>query len=186
MLQMDLRGDISGFLSAHPQAPLISLHHLDFVEPIFPSMSRYDALSHLMSAAMQDSSRLLQQIICYNYQKRWSVSISWGYSVHMYEELHPPGYLQKPLQTFEPWNKRASPPFMFNVRPLSHDPCIMPHIFYLESVGITHSNQIVTSYIRKASLELPSCSNHSAESVSKIKVFTPGERLKWVSMNTLR
>ncbi|KAH0747998.1 hypothetical protein KY290_027230 [Solanum tuberosum] len=28
--QIDLHGDISGFLSAHPQSPLISLHHLDY------------------------------------------------------------------------------------------------------------------------------------------------------------
>ncbi|KAE9462219.1 hypothetical protein C3L33_05875, partial [Rhododendron williamsianum] len=46
--QIDLVGDISGYLSAHPQSPLLSLHHLDFVDPIFPSMGRFQSTNHLM------------------------------------------------------------------------------------------------------------------------------------------
>lgn len=177
--QIDLHGDISGFLSAHPQATLVSLHHLDIIDPIFPSMSRYDAFYNLVQAAMVDTSRLLQQIICYHIQNRWSVSISWGYSVHIYEELHPPGFLQIPLQTFQAWNNRALPAFVFNVRLLSSDPCAMPHVFFLESVELTDLGQIVTTYIRKSPWELSSCGNHSAESISKIKVFSPVKRLQW-------
>nr|POE95426.1 hypothetical protein CFP56_62211 [Quercus suber] len=52
--QIDLHGDISGFLSALPQSPTVSLHHLDQVEPIFPSMNRYQSLNHLMEAAKAD------------------------------------------------------------------------------------------------------------------------------------
>lgn len=180
---MDLRGDISGFLSAHPQAPLVSLHHIGLIHPIFPSMSRYKALRHLMKAAMVDSSRLLQQVICYDLQTKWSVSISWGYSVHIYEELHPPSILQIPLQTFRAYNKRATPPFMFNVRPLSRNPCSMPHVFYLESVGIANPNQIVTFYTRTTPWKLSSCGNHSAKPISRIMVSTPVKRLQWVSID---
>ncbi|KAE9462217.1 hypothetical protein C3L33_05872, partial [Rhododendron williamsianum] len=85
--QIDLKGDISGFLSSHPQTPLMSLHHLDKVAPIFPSMDRLKSLSHLMKSAKMDQSRLLQQIICYHKPTNWSFSISWGYSAHIYEKV---------------------------------------------------------------------------------------------------
>ncbi|PHU29129.1 hypothetical protein BC332_01222 [Capsicum chinense] len=64
--QIDLHRDISGLLSAHPQSPFLSTHHLDAVDPIFPSMNHFEALNHLMKAANVDQSRLLQQSTCYN------------------------------------------------------------------------------------------------------------------------
>ncbi|THU50334.1 hypothetical protein C4D60_Mb06t19130 [Musa balbisiana] len=51
--QFDLRGDIFGILSAHPLSPLISLHHIDRVEPIFPGMTHVAALDHLFKAAIR-------------------------------------------------------------------------------------------------------------------------------------
>ncbi|CAN4094916.1 unnamed protein product [Withania somnifera] len=39
--QIDLHGDIWGLLSSHPTAPLLSLHHLDEVAPIFPFNGSY-------------------------------------------------------------------------------------------------------------------------------------------------
>ncbi|GAB4824446.1 hypothetical protein Ancab_007332 [Ancistrocladus abbreviatus] len=41
--QIDLLGDISGYLSALPQFPFISLHHLDAIDPLFPSMNRSES-----------------------------------------------------------------------------------------------------------------------------------------------
>ncbi|CAA3025398.1 uncharacterized protein LOC111374732 [Olea europaea subsp. europaea] len=76
--QVDVHSDISGLLSAHPQAPLVSLHHLVYVDPIFPYMNHKESLNHLMEAVKIDESRLLQQSICYHKPKNWSVSISWG------------------------------------------------------------------------------------------------------------
>ncbi|GAA0161509.1 glycosyltransferase [Lithospermum erythrorhizon] len=136
--QIDLRGDISGFLSAHPQAPLISLHHLDEVKPIFPSKGGYESALHLMKAASFDQSRMLQQTICYDRQTNWSFSISW--------------------------------------RSLSTDPCEAPHVFFLETVEKTSSNEIRTVYSRANPRGLPVCSlnaNHSADFISRIEVFSP-------------
>ncbi|KAL0459184.1 UNVERIFIED_CONTAM: hypothetical protein Slati_0545600 [Sesamum latifolium] len=87
--QIDLRGDISGFLSSHPKFPLMSLHHFDMVAPIFPSKDRAESTRHLMKAAAVDQSRMLQQTICYHRQSNWSFSISWGYSAHIYEDYAP-------------------------------------------------------------------------------------------------
>ena len=78
--QIDLHGDISGLLSSHPLSPLLSLHHFDAVDPIFPTRDRFESTRHLMTAAAADQSRMLQQTICHHRQTNWTISIAWGYS----------------------------------------------------------------------------------------------------------
>ncbi|XP_077236876.1 fringe-like protein (DUF604) [Tasmannia lanceolata] len=181
--QIDLHGDISGFLSAHPKAPLLSLHHIDAIDPIFPSMNRLQSLQHIMKAAKSDSSRLLQQTVCYDKRTNWSFSISWGYSAQIYEKIHPPSILQRPLQTFHAWRNTPRQSFMFNTRPLTNDPCQAPHMFFFESVdNIWNNNSIVTNYTRRWPWRLPACAptgGHSADMVSKIQVFSQARRLTW-------
>ncbi|KAL0389307.1 UNVERIFIED_CONTAM: hypothetical protein Scaly_0287800 [Sesamum calycinum] len=63
--QVDLHGDFSGYLSAHPKVPLMTFHHFDAMDPIFPNKDRFQSTRHLMKAADADQSRLLQQTICY-------------------------------------------------------------------------------------------------------------------------
>ncbi|THF99875.1 hypothetical protein TEA_021105 [Camellia sinensis var. sinensis] len=176
--QIDLRGDISGFLSSHPQSPLLSLHHFDMVEPIFPSMDRFQSTNHLMKAAKIDQSRMLQQTICYQKQTNWSFSISWGYSAHIYEKVLPRSVLKRPLETFRPWSKAKPPFYMFNTRwPPFVDPCEAPHVFFFESIDSSRgNNQIVTTYVRSSPRGLPACSssgNHSADYISRVRVFSP-------------
>ncbi|KAL3619246.1 hypothetical protein CASFOL_036816 [Castilleja foliolosa] len=45
--QYDVHGNLFGLLAAHPITPLVSLHHLDVVEPIFPNVTRLQALKRL-------------------------------------------------------------------------------------------------------------------------------------------
>ncbi|KAF9593969.1 hypothetical protein IFM89_026512 [Coptis chinensis] len=180
-LQIDLHGDISGKLSAHPPVPLLSLHHLDYVAPIFPSMNRFQALNHLMDAAKVDSSSPLQQSICYHKQINWTFSISWGYSAQIYEKIHPPSFLEKPLQTFFPWKGTGRPHFMFHTRPVTRDPCEAPHFFF-DSIEKASGSQIVSSYARWSPRMLPACSssgNHSADHITKIRVFSPAKGFSW-------
>ncbi|KAI3449989.1 hypothetical protein Pfo_006654, partial [Paulownia fortunei] len=176
--QIDFRGDISGFLSSHPQSPLMSLHHFDMVEPIFPSLDRFESTRHLMRAATADQSRMLQQTICHHRQSNWSFSISWGYSAHIYETVMPRSYLQIPVQTFKPWVRTPRPPnYLFKTRRRSSDPCEAPHVFFVESVEETiESHEILTSYSRAWPRALPACSssgNHSADDIHRIQVFSP-------------
>ncbi|GFZ18161.1 fringe-like protein [Actinidia rufa] len=176
--QIDLVGDISGFLSSHPQAPLLSLHHLDFVNPIFPSMDKFQSAAHLMKAAKSDQSRLLQQTICYHRPRNWSFSISWGYSVHIYERIHPRSLLKRPLETFRPWLRNAKPPmFMFNTR----WPCETPSVFFFESTEKALRNQIVTNYARSASPGYPNCfwkGNGSTNHIARIQVYSSATKRK--------
>ncbi|KAF7119747.1 hypothetical protein RHSIM_Rhsim13G0218300 [Rhododendron simsii] len=179
--QIDLRGDISGFLSSHPQSPLMSLHHFDMVDPIFPSMDRFQSANHLMKSARVDQSRLLQQTICYHRPTNWSFSVSWGYSAHIYEKILPRSILKRPLETFEAWARGTSPPFMFNTRrPPFNDLCDAPHVFFLETVENARGNHIVSTYARSSPRGLPTCSssgNHSAEHISKVRVLSPPTKL---------
>ncbi|XP_062016824.1 uncharacterized protein LOC133733212 [Rosa rugosa] len=179
--QIDLRGDISGLLSSHPQSPFLSIHHLDTVDPIFPSMNRSDSINHLMKAAKVDPSRLLQQTICYHRPSNWSFSISWGYSAHIYENIIPRSTLRRPIETFSRWRNASRPFYMFNTRLPSKDPCRAPHVFYFDSIDHRvdgRKTKTVTTYSRVAPRGLVSCSssgNHSADSITKIEVYTSPE-----------
>lgn len=167
-------------MSSHPQSPALSLHHLDAVAPIFPSMNRYEALKHLMKAANVDQPRLLQQSVCYLKKSNWSFSVSWGYSVHIYEKIIPPSVLQKPLETFSEWRRGARPPYMFNARRLSNDPCDAPHVLFFDSVEETVLNHVVTGYSKRSPRGLPPCANNSADSISRIRVLSPMKKLELV------
>ncbi|KAK1402771.1 Galactosyltransferase [Heracleum sosnowskyi] len=178
--QVDLRKDISGFLSSHPQVPLMSLHHFDVVNPIFPSKNRSQSAMHLMRAANFDQSRIMQQTICYNKKINWSVSISWGYSAHIYGEIIPRSILKKPVTTFRPWKRYSTEPYyMFKTRPESEDPCEAPTIFYLDNVQQNSlKSEIVTSYIRASPPSLSSCSSgkNFADHITEIQVFSPATK----------
>ncbi|GAA0172394.1 glycosyltransferase [Lithospermum erythrorhizon] len=177
--QIDFRGDISGFLSAHSKAPLISLHHFDVVDSIFPTKDRYQSAHHLMEAANFDQSRILQQTICHNRKKNWSFSIAWGYTVHIYEKIMARSFIEVPIETFKTWLPHKSlPHYMFNTRKTSILPCEAPHVFFLDSIErISETNQILTVYSRAALRALPPCwvnhdGNSSADYVSRIEVIS--------------
>ncbi|XP_059663833.1 uncharacterized protein LOC132309556 [Cornus florida] len=176
--QIDLRRNILGLLSAHPHSPFLSLHHLDFVDPLFPSMNRHQSVNHLMEAAKADASRLLQQSVCYHKQRNWTLSISWGYTAQIYEKIFPPSILHRPLATFGPLRMDARPPYMFSTRFLDihNGSCEAPHLFFFDSVQKIRRNHIVTRYTRKWPRRLPACSlsgSHSADHISMIHVLSP-------------
>ncbi|XP_021278540.1 uncharacterized protein LOC110412333 [Herrania umbratica] len=180
--QIDLHGDISGLLSSHTQSPLVSLHHLDGIDPLFPSKNRSESINHLMEAASFDQSRLLQQTICYHRPTNWTFSVSWGYSVLTYENIIPRSVLRNPLETFAPFKKSVRPPlYMFDTRLPSNDPCQTPRLFFLESVKNTERNQVLTTYSRTSEHNLPPClssGNHSADPITKIHVVLQATRRK--------
>ena len=80
-MQVDIRGDAYGMLAAHPVAPLVSLHHLDHIQPISPrGKTALEAVRPLVAASRLDPARALQQSICYQRGPGyvWSVSVAWG------------------------------------------------------------------------------------------------------------
>lgn len=186
-MQFDLHGDISGLLSAHPNAPFVSIHHMDTFNPIFPKKNRTESIHQLLHAAKMDRTRVLQQTICHHRPSYWSFSISWGYSIQIYESVFPRWLLKRPVETFLPWLPIAKPPFyMFNTRLITDNPCEAPHNFFAESVKRTYvdgQDQIVTTYVRNSSRGLEPCpldGHKSAEPIKRVQVFSPTTRNKEV------
>lgn len=176
-LQIDLRGDLSGFLSSLPKDLVLSLHHMDKVDPYFPSMDRGESLRHLMKAGNVDQSRLFQQTICHLREKNWSFSIAWGYSAHIYERKMARSWLMTPIETFKKWQRSPNPPhYMFNTRRPLRDACEAPHVFFFESIEKTSGNEILTIYTRSEPRNLSVCGvsgSNSADYITKIHVYSP-------------
>jgi hypothetical protein len=184
LAQVDIRGDAYGMLAAHPVAPVVSLHHLDHVDPISPAAGHtaLDAVGPLVRASLFDPARLLQQ--AFGYQRGpgyvWSVAVAWGYTVQLYPWAVAPHELEVPLQTFKTWRSWAGGPFVFNTRPLAgpDSPCSRPAMFFLSHVrnGTGGGGGTVSEYVRyarKGEKECGQASFRAASTVHTVKVFAP-------------
>ncbi|CAO2174239.1 unnamed protein product [Urochloa humidicola] len=185
--QLDLHGDAYGLLSAHPVAPLLSLHHLDNIEPISPQgQTPLDAVRSLVDAAQLDPARSLQQTFCYYHDygggHNWSVSVAWGYTAQLYPWVVPAHELEVPLQTFRAFRGSPDEPFLFNTRPWRpDDACARPVTFFLsqarnETGGAAAAT--VTEYSRhvagrKSTEECDKPSFRSVATVDTVRVLAP-------------
>lgn len=181
-MQYDVYGDLLGLLGSHPVAPLVSLHHLDLVEPIFPHMHRARAIGRLMEAVKQDSASIIQQSICYDKDKYWSISVSWGYVVQVWRGIMSPRELEMPSRTFLNWYKRADyTAYTFNTRPVFKHPCQKPFIFYMTKTRYDPARrQVIGTYFRDRSK--PSFCRWKMESPQKIDAIVVLKRpdpLRW-------
>ncbi|TKY65990.1 Beta-1,3-glucosyltransferase protein [Spatholobus suberectus] len=149
--QVDIRGNPYGLLAAHPVAPLVSLHHLDYVDPIFPNMTRVDSVKKLITAYKTDPGRTLQRSFCYDLRRNWTVSVSWGYSVELYPSLRTVKELETAFRTFYTWRSWSDGPFTFNTRPVSGDPCERPLLYLLDRVRTVGGDKTRTMYRRNGS-----------------------------------
>lgn len=146
--QFDVRGNAFGLLAAHPLTPLVSLHHIDNIDPIFPSMTTSKAMQHLFHAANVDPQRILQQTVCYDRWSSWTVSVSWGYAIQAYSKpVSLPDVLPVP-ETFRQWKRGnvLAGVYTFNTKKFHPHPCQRPTIFYLNSVSSTKHGIIETVY----------------------------------------
>ncbi|GJN08326.1 hypothetical protein PR202_ga26233 [Eleusine coracana subsp. coracana] len=182
LVQVDVRGDAYGMLAAHPVAPLVSLHHLDHIQPISPrGKTALDAVRPLVDASRYDPARALQQSFCYQHGPggyTWSVSVAWGYTVQVYPWAVAPHELEVPLQTFRTWRSWADGPFVFNTRKLSpDDACARPAMFFLSRVRNETARSTVTEYARHdatpAGKVCDKASFRAASMVHTVKVFAP-------------
>lgn len=156
-MQVDIRGNPYGLLAAHPVAPLVSLHHLDYVDPIFPNMTRIDSVRKLVMAYKTDPGRTLQRSFCYDPKRNWSVSVSWGYSVELYPFLPTARELETAFKTFKTWRSRSDGPFTFNTRPVNSDPCGKPILYFLDRVDDVGGGQTRSSYKRYVDVSGKEC-----------------------------
>ena len=164
-----------GLLASHPVTPLVSLHQLDNTNPIFPNKtSPKEALQHLFKAASVDSQRLLQQSVCYDRWYSWTIIVSWGYAVQIYDyHVQLPDLLLHVQETFKKWNDRNTPlsgVYTFATKEPHPDPCRQPIRFFLDSVTSSERGGIETTY-RKSFLNCSYDSN-SPKKFEEVKVFS--------------
>ncbi|TKY48478.1 DNA polymerase eta [Spatholobus suberectus] len=180
--QYDVYGDLLGLLGAHPVTPLVSLHHLDVVQPIFPRMTRVRALQHLMESVNQDSGSIMQQSICYDKNNFWSISVSWGYVVQILRGVMSPRELEMPSRTFLNWYKRADyTAYAFNTRPVAKHPCQKPFVYYMTKTRYdSTTKQVVGIYSRDKS-KSPFCRwrMNSPEKITSVVVTKKPDPLRW-------
>jgi hypothetical protein len=134
--QYDVYGDLLGLLESHPVAPIVTLHHLDVVKPLFPdARSRPAAVRRLFDGPVKlDTAGLMQQSICYDGANRWTVSVAWGFTVLVARGIMSPREMEMPARTFLNWYRRADyTAYAFNTRPLARSPCQKPAVYYLSS-----------------------------------------------------
>ncbi|KAG6497563.1 hypothetical protein ZIOFF_045464 [Zingiber officinale] len=144
--------DVLGLLAAHPVAPLISLHHLDVIQPISPrASSRAAGLRSLFDGpASLDPAGLIQQSICYEANRLWTVSVAWGFSVQLSRGVNSPREMEMPIRTFLNWYRRADyTAYAFNTRPVARHPCQRPFVYYLSASSYDRARRTtVTVYDR--------------------------------------
>ncbi|KAK1437900.1 hypothetical protein QVD17_03700 [Tagetes erecta] len=171
--QMDMSGDPFGLLAVHPMTPLVTLHHADYLDPIFPSMTNRDAMRHLYKAAELDPHRILQQTVCYDRWFSWTISISWGYAVEVFgNHVLLPDVLRVPA-TFRPWKKgnMLHTLYSFDMREQNKDPCKRPVVFHMNTAFVD-GDQTVSSY---KIVERTNCTSNlgSPRGIEMIKVHAP-------------
>ncbi|KAM6578756.1 hypothetical protein CsatB_030593 [Cannabis sativa] len=182
--QYDVYGDLLGLLGAHPVTPLLSLHHIDVVEPIFPRTTRVKALQQLFQSVNLDSASIMQQSICYDKRRSWSISISWGYVVQILRGVVSPRELEMPTRTFLNWYPRADyTAYAFNTRPVTKHPCQKPYVFYMNTVRYDGGSkrEMVGVYGRDRRTRHPYCrwKMESPERIDSIVVFKKPHSQRW-------
>lgn len=180
---MDMSGDPFGLLAVHPMAPLVTLHHGDYLDPIFPSMTNRDAMRHLYKAAELDPHRILQQTVCYDRWFSWTISISWGYAVEVFgNHVLLPDVLRVPA-TFRPWKKGnlLHTLYSFDMREQNKDPCKRPVVFHM-NMTFLDEDQTVSIY---KIVERTNCTSNlgSPRGIEMIKVHAPKLKLDMKQVN---
>jgi Protein of unknown function, DUF604 len=158
--QYDVYGDLLGLLLAHPVAPLISLHHLDVVQPIFPdSSTRALALRKLFAGPVKlDAAGVMQQSICYDKVHRWTVSVSWGFAVQVVRGVMSPREMEMPARTFLNWYRRADyTAYAFNTRPVARNPCQKPYVYYMSDARFDSAKRTTVIRYDLNRTERPTC-----------------------------
>ncbi|KAL3833464.1 hypothetical protein ACJIZ3_008200 [Penstemon smallii] len=180
--QYDVYGNLFGLLAAHPVTPLVSLHHLDVVEPIFPNVTQVKALQRLKLPMQLDSAGLMQQSICYDKKKDWSISVSWGFAVQIFRGVLSPREIEMPSRTFLNWYRRADyTAYAFNTRPVMRNPCQKPFVFYMSKAKMDlEMNQTLSEYTRHR-VPHPPCNWKMPDpaEVDRVEVYKKPDPLLW-------
>ncbi|KZV40309.1 hypothetical protein F511_27395 [Dorcoceras hygrometricum] len=185
--QMDIHGNMFGLLASHPLTPLVSLHHLEATDPIFPNMTTINSIQHLFQAVTIDSQRILQQTVCYDRWFSWTISISWGYAVQIFPHNV---YLHDALrtqETFIPWRKGGGVNSLYGMdtAAIQADPCRRPPVFFLDKVWLS-GDGVRSSYRRMGASENCAFDDASPRKLEQVMVFSSKLELHYKQLQAPR
>lgn len=169
--QFDVKGNALGILASHSTRPLVSLHHVPHIDPIFPNSTTFTAFRHLFSAVEVDPLRILQLSVCYDRWYSWTISVSWGYTVQI-EGRHL--YLRDVLKTQETWKPSGglASVYTFNTREVHPDPCQRPVTFFMEHVSSSPGDETIKSVYKQAYENCTYDPISSPRKLEEIRVFS--------------
>ena len=123
-------------------------------------------MQHLFEAVHADSERILQQTVCYEKQLSWTISVSWGYAVEVFQHNMFLPEVLRVGRTFRQWLRGnfLRGIYNLNTREIHPDPCKRGTIFYLDKVS-SGRDGIISSYKR----DFQNCSYKA--SMSKLEVI---------------
>nr|KAJ0206344.1 hypothetical protein LSAT_V11C500289670 [Lactuca sativa] len=179
--QFDVYGNLLGLLGAHPVTPLVSLHHLDIVDPVFPGMTRVKAVKHFLESAKYDSASIAQQSICYD-KRGWSILVSWGFAIQIVRGIISPRELEYPTRTFLNWYKKLDyTAYAFNTRPVARHPCQKPFVFYMSETKYDKVRKKIIGIYTLHREEYPDCrwKMESPETIENIVVIKNQDNFRW-------
>ena len=105
------------------------------MRPLFPNARSHPTTVQRLfeGPIMLDSAGVMQQSIYYDEaNKRWTVSVAWGFMVMMARGVISPREMETPARTFLNWYRRADyKSHAFNTRPLARIPCQWHALYYL-------------------------------------------------------
>lgn len=170
-------------------APLVSIHHLDVIQPIFPNVNQLKALQRLQLPMKLDSAALMQQSVCYDKRRHWTISVSWGYSVQIVRGILKPREMEIPVRTFLSWYRKADETgFTFNTRNLHKNNCQRSFVYTLShALHNPINNGTVTQYVyyrnqdHKCPWKMPSPSI-----IRKVEVLKKPDPFMWDKVSNAR
>ncbi|KAI7744290.1 hypothetical protein M8C21_031068 [Ambrosia artemisiifolia] len=180
--QYDVHGNLLGLLAAHPVTPLVSLHHLDVVDPIFPGMSRAQGIKHLLESAKHDSASIIQQSICYDKKRKWSILVSWGFAIQIVRGILSPRELEMPTRTFLNWYRRLDyTAYSFNTRPVTRHPCQKPFVYYMTTTKYDEARDNIIGIYTLHRERHPNCrwNIESPEKINTVVVLKKEDSNRW-------
>lgn len=185
-MQFDVYGNLFGLLAAHPVRPLVSLHHLDLLKPIFPNMGWVESLERLRGPMALDSAGLMQQSMCYDKHHRWTVSVSWGFVVQIIRGFVNARDMEIPARSALNWYRNFDKNgYTFNTRPLYEHKCQKPLVYYVSKARLDlNTNKTVTEYVLDRT-QSPKCEWKIANPswIQKVEVHKRPDPHLWDKVN---
>ncbi|EOA37641.1 hypothetical protein CARUB_v10012119mg [Capsella rubella] len=172
--QFDVRGNALGILTSHSTRPLVSLHHMAHIDPIFPNSTTFSAVRHLFSAVELDPLRIFQLSVCYDRWYSWTISVSWGYTVQIDSRHLLLTDALRTQETFQPWQNSGglASVYTFNTREIHPDPCQRPVTFYMQHVSSSPHNGTIISVYKQAYENCTYDPITSPRKIKEIRVFS--------------